>query len=505
MRQLLAFSLLIALGGRVGGFDNSSDAETYVLRLLGQDVGTARYEANFDADSLRTRSLVSFRLRQGDQVTELELRGELVSETASFLPRRYHLVMQANGEEQATIRVAMRADSAVASVRAAGLGEHTLRIPLERNTFLLDNNFCLDHYQLLLWHFHRSGCDSSRYPFLVPQILLRTPQVFHLTLRKGGMDTLSLSGEPKVSCRKIEATSDAGPSMQFWVRETDGLLLRWTVPAQFAEALHDTSQRSRESLRELDLHRVLQRLIDRLYIRTYADLGDWRRLEYLRLQAKLDILAFGEPTRDTPWQGFQGECRFSEGRATYDGIFTIRMLTAPPAGRWPRPEEQRELGRWLKAEPMTPIDQEEIVSLADSLRRSCTSALEALRSVCGWIHANIRYEITGSDALTCLRTRRGDCGPQSYLAIALLRAMGIPARIAGGLLYVGGRFGQHNWIEAWLSPETGWIPADPTTGEVDTFSAAHITLWQGWAGALHPEAGDARLEVLEFRKASGRE
>jgi transglutaminase-like putative cysteine protease len=81
----------------------------------------------------------------------------------------------------------------------------------------------------------------------------------------------------------------------------------------------------------------------------------------------------------------------------------------------------------------------------------------------------------------------------------MIRSLGVPARLVGGILYVGGKFGQHNWIEVMVRPGE-WIPMDPTTGEVGRFSASHIALWNG-GGALAPDAKPMRIEVLSFSRA----
>lgn len=58
----------------------------------------------------------------------------------------------------------------------------------------------------------------------------------------------------------------------------------------------------------------------------------------------------------------------------------------------------------------------------------------------------------------------GDCGTQSMLFAALCRAVGIPARSAGGYQLAPGLAGPHFWAEFYL-PGYGWIPADVTIAE----------------------------------------
>lgn len=89
------------------------------------------------------------------------------------------------------------------------------------------------------------------------------------------------------------------------------------------------------------------------------------------------------------------------------------------------------------------------------------------------------------------RTREGDCTEHAVLLAALLRAAGIPSRIATGLLYVRqflGKqdvFGYHMWTQAWLPGPPNhpaakgrrWVDLDPILpADGPPFDATHITL-----------------------------
>ena len=83
------------------------------------------------------------------------------------------------------------------------------------------------------------------------------------------------------------------------------------------------------------------------------------------------------------------------------------------------------------------------------------------------------YEPGATDVSTtasgALDVGRGVCQDFVHVAIALLRACGIPARYASGYLHphedaqigdvVTGQ--SHAWLEAWLGD---WFPVDPTSG-----------------------------------------
>ena len=94
--------------------------------------------------------------------------------------------------------------------------------------------------------------------------------------------------------------------------------------------------------------------------------------------------------------------------------------------------------------------------------------IEAVRNVVKWIYENVRYErghtSVNTAAADVLLSMRGVCQDQAHLCLAMLRALGIPARYVSGLLTR--QPGEtHAWVE-FLHPHLGWLPADPTRGAV---------------------------------------
>jgi hypothetical protein len=84
------------------------------------------------------------------------------------------------------------------------------------------------------------------------------------------------------------------------------------------------------------------------------------------------------------------------------------------------------------------------------------------------------------------------------LFVALVRALGIPARVASGLLYLNGKFYYHAWAEVWLG---AWVAADPTFGQFPA-DAAHLRLVVGGLSRqseLLQLMGNLKLKVLEAK------
>lgn len=132
---------------------------------------------------------------------------------------------------------------------------------------------------------------------------------------------------------------------------------------------------------------------------------------------------------------------------------------------------------WLGAERYIESDDAGIRALAAELRRP--AQLGTARAIYDWVRTNLHYAGYLADdfgAVHALLNRRGDCTEYADLVVALARANGIPARMAGG--YVAGRDAApraqdyHNWAqlyldgtwrtvdaqkESWLAPENDYI------------------------------------------------
>lgn len=92
--------------------------------------------------------------------------------------------------------------------------------------------------------------------------------------------------------------------------------------------------------------------------------------------------------------------------------------------------------------------------------RKSTTPLAAAKALFLRVSKDVSYrEPAESDALTVLKTKRGDCAGMSMLYIACLRAIGIPARLVSG--WTLGEDQWHCWSEMYV-PKVGWVPQDVT-------------------------------------------
>jgi hypothetical protein len=117
-----------------------------------------------------------------------------------------------------------------------------------------------------------------------------------------------------------------------------------------------------------------------------------------------------------------------------------------------------------------------IMRLAGEITRGSTYAHEAANAVLSWLADNLTFDTSikvPSDAVSALNYKKAYCVGYSNLAVALLRAAGIPARVAHGYLPPGYEWGfskeywgvkvndggYHAYLEIYY-PDTGWAFSD---------------------------------------------
>jgi hypothetical protein len=102
-----------------------------------------------------------------------------------------------------------------------------------------------------------------------------------------------------------------------------------------------------------------------------------------------------------------------------------------------------------------------------------------------------------ASAAEVARTLQGDCTEHAVLLAAMLRARGIPSKIAVGLVYIEplSSFGGHMWTEALLGDR--WVPLDATLGNGEAgIGAAHIKLAESSFADNGPSPTSAFLPLV---------
>lgn len=157
---------------------------------------------------------------------------------------------------------------------------------------------------------------------------------------------------------------------------------------------------------------------------------------------------------------------------------------------------------WLKPSLYIPCESNLFKALAAKIVQPKTDIQAAAAAIQGYVFRNMRPNAgigVLRDATEVLSSKEGVCRDYATLTVTLLRAAGIPARLAGGLVSWDGTFYYHAWAEAWDG--TRWFGVDSTTDDPQ-ISASHIKLGEGNIETAFSFTflDHARIQILEARK-----
>src|SRR3989442_1396150 len=168
-----------------------------------------------------------------------------------------------------------------------------------------------------------------------------------------------------------------------------------------------------------------------------------------------------------------------------------------------------DVARYLAPEPFIESDAPEIVAEAEIAVRGVSGNRARAERLTRYVNGLLEKKPTVSlpSAREVLRTKVGDCNEHTGLYVAMARALGIPARIAVGLVDLHGAFYYHAWPEVYVE-ERGrgaWMPVDPTLNQFPA-DVTHLRLARGGLerqALILPMIGRARLRVLDVQVAAG--
>lgn len=160
---------------------------------------------------------------------------------------------------------------------------------------------------------------------------------------------------------------------------------------------------------------------------------------------------------------------------------TVEVVCTPqrvPSHTVQIPVTDPEFSVYLGHNEITQCDDERIAGLARQIVGDETDAWQASIALLNWVYGNLRKVQSDPrpvSALEVLEQKQGDCSEHAVLMAALAKSVGIPVRIAIGLVYVNGQYAYHEWNELYVGE---WVEMDPSWGRL-TVGAAHIKLAAG--------------------------
>lgn len=180
-----------------------------------------------------------------------------------------------------------------------------------------------------------------------------------------------------------------------------------------------------------------------------------------------------------------------------DGVY--RLLGTPPSAM----NNTLDNAPFLRADPFVQSEHEVIRRRALAVVEGLDDPWQQALALHEWVFTGLDKEAVLSipSALEVLEKRRGDCNEHTVLFTALARAVGLPTKIAIGLVWSDelDGFYYHAWPEVFVAGR--WHKMDPTLGQ-ETADATHLKLLEGgietWP-RLIPYLGRLEIEVLAVR------
>jgi transglutaminase-like putative cysteine protease len=118
------------------------------------------------------------------------------------------------------------------------------------------------------------------------------------------------------------------------------------------------------------------------------------------------------------------------------------------------------------------------------------NVFEAAERINKFIATHIPQGVALPSARMTLVNSQGNSESKALLAIAMCRAVGIPARRAGGAVFLKDSFIPHYWFEIYAG-DGRWVAMDPTLNEAGTLNATHIKMFtNGEIWALKVDVAD---------------
>ncbi len=269
------------------------------------------------------------------------------------------------------------------------------------------------------------------------------------------------------------------------------------------------------TVRDRSVYLADRRIVDRIKVadmdaaffsKTNVFIVDIPAIAYMKLKVRIAPTGavLTEADLNVPGQKFSGIVRDN----VIDGVLEIEHKrydgSAAPAFP-PSFTADPRLKKYLEPERFIESDDPLLVAKAREITAGAGDSWQAAVRLGRWVADNIAYAIPGGgSARNTFDTRSGECGAHSMLLTAFCRAVGIPARVVFGAMYVpsqGGGFGQLAWNEVYMG-QAGWVPVDSTAHEIDYVDSGHIRISEV-KSATSSSFNGKEITVLEHRLAGG--
>ncbi|MBX2826768.1 MAG: hypothetical protein KTR22_01310 [Flavobacteriaceae bacterium] len=139
----------------------------------------------------------------------------------------------------------------------------------------------------------------------------------------------------------------------------------------------------------------------------------------------------------------------------------------------------KELAQFLTASEYVQVNDPRITEVAQELSKAISSDRKVLENVYNFVTRIPTAPIhTRTDAVSVLDRKSASCNGKSRLFLALVRNLGMPSRLKGGLILEStSKRTSHVWVEVFINGQ--WIPFDTTNNHFAFLPANYLEIYQG--------------------------
>ena len=325
-----------------------------------------------------------------------------------------------------------------------------------------------------------------RGPYAAEQSLSRTPikagesrsikmfipdlnKVCDMTLAARVPERVELGGGEKRSLMRVEQTAvlDGKPrpeySMTYWV-DTGGQVLKSSSDILGGMV---TFRTTREAATSPDGAGTFDQLVMSIVKVTH---------KIPRPESSRNIVYHIALKDESPVQVFPNDRRQAIQAGKDKTSATLHVKTAGPNDGPPGPEAVDK--EFLQPNSLITSADERVMALAREAVGDAIDPWDKAVRIERWVAANMKdknFATAFAPASEVARNLSGDCTEHGVLTAALCRAVGIPARVAIGLVYVDhlGGFGFHLWNEVYVNRR--WVAIDAAFDQTEV-DAVHLKL-----------------------------
>ena len=427
----------------------------YEMELLGQPAGWSHSLEQPDDGEIQFSSETSMRIKRGVMEVSIRMQSTWI-ETVDGKPVTMTMRQDMSGQRMTTLWT-FNGDT-IEVTGSQGGRRTTSTVPAPKENWYPAGALLRETARRVM-----AGEEQFSLRTMLPDMGVK---IVTVTSTRAGSEEYELDGEV-IPVTIWNVSNDAMPFGSIVKMDPQGRMVENITDAPFGKIIMRKSSKSK-AMAMLDGADAPE-LMETLMVPVDRPIVGWRtdRTATFRLKARKG----GVP--ELPSAGFQ-----RVDPAADDGTVEVRVdLDAPSVASEADRTSKVLLGTSTMIDPTDPAVIELKDKALDGVGPDEAARAEALRvEVHEWITRK-DYATVYATASETARTRTGDCTEHGVLLAAMLRADGIPARVASGAVYLppgvgaeGPVFGWHMWTQAIIDGH--WVDLDATLPV--SYSVGHL-------------------------------